>query len=240
MGWYSFISYFNQKWRQGEHVTLIGRTGSGKSVLGLEIIRRRRYYVLLLSKGRDDTLDKFIDEEETKERNNFEVISKWPPSGFSEKVVLWPKFKGVDSFATQQEVFRSAINGYRSKGGQKIDGIYTEGNWAVLIDEVMYFVEELRLEPELRMLWTQGRSNGISLVASAQRPVNVPRLMVNQWTHFFSFKTTDKAELNRLAEIGGDIADTIRQNVPKLGFHQFLYVNGITGEAIVSKVELKR
>jgi Predicted ATPase len=228
--WYSFISYFGRSWKQGEHVTIIGPTGSGKSHLALQLIKTRSFYLLLLTKGKDKTLDKFITQ------NDIEVITKWPPSGFCDKVALWPRFTGVDSFETQQMVFRNAINGYRI-GAKKIEGIYAEGGWTVFVDEVMYFREELHLDSELRMLWTQGRSNDISLVAGTQRPRDVPQLMLNQWSHLFVFQTADKYEIERLSAIGGNISSIIKQTVPILSRHEFLYVNRITAEAIRSKVD---
>lgn len=227
--WESFLPSFARLWKQGEHVTIIGPTGSGKSHLALQLIKIRQYYLLMLTKGRDKTLDKFVAA------NDIEVINQWPPTGFNDKVALWPRFSGVDSFETQQRVMRQAINGYRN-GAKKIDGLYAEGGWSVLIDEVMYFKEELHLETELRMLWTQGRSNDISLVAGTQRPRDVPQLMLNQWSHLFVFQTADKYEIERLAAIGGNISGIIKQTVPVLNRHEFLYVNRITAQAVRSKV----
>jgi len=218
--WSKFAPYFKRVWRQGEHVSIIGSTGTGKSFLALRIVALRENYVLLLTKGNDKTLDKFLAS------NDVEITETWPPSGFSDKVALWPRFRSVESFQQQHIVFKNAINGYR-KGTRKIDGIYSEGGWTVLIDEVMYFREELHLDTELRMLWTQGRSNDISLVAGTQRPRDVPQLMLNQWTHLFVFQTTDSYELRRLAEIGGNIAELIKITVPSLGRHEFLYINRI-------------
>jgi len=227
--WGNFIPYFKKAWKQGEHVSVIGATGSGKSYLSLQLIKTRSYYLLLLTKGNDRTLDTFINQ------NELEVIRQWPPSGFSDKVALWPVFKGVDSFNVQSTVMRNAINGYR-KGTKKIDGIYVEGGWSVLIDEVMYFQDQLHLQNELMMLWTQGRSNNISLLASTQRPRDVPQLMLNQWSHLFVFQTSDKYEVDRLAAIGGNISSIIKTEVPKLEQHEFLYINRISQYAVRSKV----
>ncbi len=235
-GWSSFIQSFSRKWRQGEHITIIGPTGSGKSFLALQVMRARKYYILLLTKGNDSTLDKFVKDEKVT------VIQSWPLDGFEDenghlKVALWPRFTGVDSFQHQHNVFSQAINGYK-RGARKVPGIYTEGGWSVLIDEVMYFTQELKLEPELRMLWTQGRSNNISLVAGTQRPRDVPMLMLNQYTHLFVFQSTDKYEIERLASIGGNVSNIIKEYVPKLQRHQFLYINRITAEAIISKASV--
>lgn len=223
--WGAFRNWFRDTWQQGEHCTIIGPTGSGKSLLALEIIRLRQNTVLFLTKGRDKTADTFI------EANEYATITKWPPNGFDTKIALWPRFRGVYSFDEQRAVFRNAINGTR-----KAPGIYEEGGWSVLIDEVMYFKEELHLEQELRMLWTQGRSNDISLVAGTQRPRDVPQLMLNQWSHLFLFQTADRYEIQRLADIGGNISNIIKENAPILDRHQFMYINRLTQQTYKSKV----
>jgi len=223
--WHRFREYLRRVWKQGEHVSIVGPTGSGKSLLALEVIRLREHAVLFLTKGRDKTADTFI------EQNDYEVITRWPPSGFENKVALWPRFTGVDSFQMQREVFSAAINGNR-----KTSGIYAQGGWTILIDEVMYFTEELHLDQELRMLWTQGRSNDISLVAGTQRPRNVPQLMLNQWSHLFLFQTSDYYEVKRLSEIGGNEATIIKRYLSTLGRHEFMYINRVTGENFRSKV----
>lgn len=228
--WLQFIQSFTRNWRQGEHVTIIGATGSGKSLLAMELVKRRKFYILFLTKGRDKTLDHFIRE------NDVEVIEKWPHSGFDDKIALWPRFKDISSFQTQHTVFRQAINGY-IKNGRKIDGVYAEGGWTILVDEVMYFIDELSLKDELRMLWTQGRSNDLSLVASSQRPREVPQLMLNQWSHLFVFQTSDKYEIDRLAGIGGNLSAIIKREVPQLKRHHFLYINRQIGNYAISMAE---
>lgn len=228
--WSSFYPYFAKQWRQGEHVSTIGQTGSGKSYLNLRIIALRKYYILFLTKGNDTTLDTFIA------RNDIEVIETWPPTGYNDHIALWPRFRGLSSFAAQQLAFKRAINGYRNRFKRKIDGIYTEGGWSVLVDEVSYFTDQLKLDSELAMLWTQGRSNNISLVASTQRPRDVPQLMFNQWSHLFVFQTTDDYELKRIASIGGNNSRIVLEKVPYLPQYHFLYLNR-RGTAIISKVE---
>ena len=44
------------RWKQGEHVTTIGPTGSGKTVLNRELLRRRDFVVVLGVKNRDKEL----------------------------------------------------------------------------------------------------------------------------------------------------------------------------------------
>src|SRR5690242_7261177 len=51
-------------WRQGEHVSLIGRTGGGKSTLALAITPKRKYVAVLGTKPRDSTLSGLLKNGE--------------------------------------------------------------------------------------------------------------------------------------------------------------------------------
>lgn len=52
--WDVFLSKF--KWEQGEHVTTIGPTGSGKTVLNRALLMQWRFVVVLGVKNRDKEL----------------------------------------------------------------------------------------------------------------------------------------------------------------------------------------
>lgn len=224
--WTSFRRAFQHDWKAGQHVSIIGSTGSGKSYLALRLLLLREYFILFLAKANDATLTSFLAS------HKIDKIPRWPPDDpFARRYALWPTFRGVDSFASQATVFREAINGNRKA---KVKGVFAEGGWTVYIDEVMYFVDQLRLEKELEMLWTQGRSNNLSLVACSQRPRAIPQLMLDQWSHLFVFGTSDQYELRRLREIGGTAAAIVQREVPKLQRHSFLYVNR-AGDALISR-----
>src|SRR5690606_28106209 len=103
---------------------------------------------------------------------------------------------------------------------------------------VSYLNNDLRLEPLLKLIWQQGRSIGLSLVATTQRPVNVPLFMYDQSTHLFFFRDNDEANLRRIGGIGWLNARQIRETVAKIPKHYFLYVNTRDGRMIVSKKEI--
>jgi hypothetical protein len=223
--WNSFLRQF--VWKQGEHVAVIAPTGWGKSTIAFEIIKKRKYVVILGTKPRDKTLSDYI------KTNDYEDTQKWPPGDFTNKIALWPRFKTIDSFDTQRSVFKSAINGYG-----KIQGLFQQGGWTIVIDEVMYFREELQLDKEMRMLWTQGRSNDLSVVASAQRPRDIPLLMLNQSTHLFLGRFSDVYEIRRISEIGGEAGEQIKQYLPRLKEYEYFYVNTRTGKTAITKAKL--
>lgn len=107
-----------------------------------------------------------------------------------------------------------------------------QGHWTVLLDETMWAYDMLGLKRELDSVWYQGRSSGVSLVASAQRPTRVPRLMISSASHLFLSYVSDKRDLEPLREIAGVVAPEIVESVlPTLDWerHEFLYIGADTG-----------
>jgi hypothetical protein len=109
-----------------------------------------------------------------------------------------------------------------------LDWAEKTGNWAILLDELMWVSRNLRLERELEAVWFQGRTQGVSLIGAAQRPTHVPRLAYSQATYFFLWQTADKGDLERLRDISAGIPrGMIESSVLSLDWdmHECLFVD---------------
>lgn len=107
-----------------------------------------------------------------------------------------------------------------------------QGHWAVLLDETMWAYDMLGLKKELDSVWYQGRSSGVSLIACAQRPTRVPRLMISSASHLFLSYVSDKRDLEPLREIAGVVPPAVVETtLPTLDWerHEFLYIGADTG-----------
>lgn len=216
VNWPRFLELF--AWTQGEHVTIIGPTGSGKSWLATLLLGIRSHVVVFGTKPRDETL-------ETLERRGFRRITTWPPPALRTHVLLWPRFRKVSDEAEQRDTFRHAL-----------EEIFATGRWCVYADELPYLVGRLRLADLLELLWLQGRALRVSLVAAAQRPAWLPLAAYSQATHLFLYRPNEERDLKRLAEIGGAVDTTaLRELVRRLPPHAFAYVNTRTGRVLVSR-----
>lgn len=162
----------------------------------------------------------------------------WPWSDLKPRVVLWPKIGKMSDRYTQREAFRDALH-----------GMYARGNYCIYADELRYLTADLRLATEFSMLWQQGRSNGISVVSSIQRPTHVPLLAYSQATHLFFWRVSDMRDVKRISDIGSVDTKLVQETVTRLagppdaGFAldqccQFLYANSRSGRLIVSRVQL--
>jgi energy-coupling factor transporter ATP-binding protein EcfA2 len=209
--WDVFKSQFD--WKQGEHVGLIGPTGQGKTTLLTAILPLRTYTTVFASKPRDVSMDRLI-------ATGYHKIQNWsyiPPERMPKRV-LWPDAMDIDSVDHQKKVFQKAYG-----------GIYREGGWCCAIDEGFYMAEILGLRREMKMIWTQGRSMGISHVVATQRPRWVPLEMYDQSDHLFFWINNDDESLRRISGLGLAPSDVVRTLVKGLEHFQCLYVNTRSG-----------
>lgn len=233
--WESFARVFAGAHKQGEHVAIVGRTGSGKSVLELELARiigarttkqgRPASVTVLVTKPRDDTVAAL----------GWPVLKSWPPSYGQEHNVVWPKASKPSTAAREQ----------RAVFGPLLDAIYHEGGQTVCIDEAAYFERPLPnglgLSGTMEQYWSSARSLKLTLVATTQRPRKVSVSMWSEPSWLFAFYVKDREDLKRVADLSG-VKDDVLELVPRLGGFEFLCVRRQadgTEALYVSRVERK-
>lgn len=224
--WRTFLRQF--RWLQGEHLTTIGPTGSGKTVLNRQLLRLRSMVVVLGVKQRDPELYEPFLNEGYELRRTFDA--DWAFEQDEPSLVLYvPQTSKPVASERQKEL----SNRFR----QALSDIYvTKAPWAVYCDDVNYLADDLKLGPDLRELWYLGRSQNITMVASSQEPVNIPIAAYGSATHLFIFKNPDLYRVKRLAMMAGANRDLVRETIIRLPRHEFLYINKDTGEMLRSKV----
>lgn len=226
VSWDDFLSNFT--WWQGEHLTCIGPTKSGKTTLMHALMQRASeqgthpWQVVIATKRKDEVLDTF-------DPDGFIHIPQWAVSDYqlTPKVMLAPPLPSAAERDTQRNEIRKALN-----------SIYNQGGWLVYLDELKHIAAYLKLEPEVELLLHQGRSAGITVCCGVQRPRHVPLMAYDQTTHLFLWESRDHNIRKRLAELGGRAnPELVMDGVSNLSGHQFLYVNPMTGEVVKSEVE---
>lgn len=218
--WSDFLGKFI--WRQGEHLIAVAPTKGGKTTLLSQVLPRRDYVVVFVTKAHDPSF--------TKHYRGYKRVESWAEVGpLDHRVLLWPKpEKTIREFAAKQRrVFSEALN-----------RIFIERGWTVVIDEQHYCCTTLGLAPEIAMFLHQGRSSGLTVVNGIQRPAHVPVVSYSGSQHAFIWKTTDKKDAARLAALGGTDDKELAHNALTLADHEFIYVNTVTGNPLRSKVEI--
>lgn len=184
-------------WNPGEHIAIIGTTGTGKSYLMSRIVQMRRFVAILRVKP-DDI--KFPGYKRTKDHRALVNLRVTDPIG---------------RFLIEPEYHRQAIVGARL-----MESVWKSGGWTIVLDELFYVHMKLRLGPYVDMLATQGRSKRISLVTGMQRPVNVTRFALSEMTHIFTFRL-EKRDVRTVAEIAGDDFANVSGRIPQYHFAHY-------------------
>lgn len=224
MPWSEFQAWFAKAWKPGEHIALIGPTGTGKSTLAVGILPLRKYVLAMDPKGGDSTL-------EALKKAGFRR-SMWPPSreerkrikdGHPVRLIVGPIIKTKDDIPAQRSVLSAAL-----------DGAFDEGGWTVYVDELQIMADRrmLNLTSSIERNLIAARDRGVSMVCSFQRPAYVPRAASDQSAWMLVSYTRDVDVVNRLAEMAGRPKAEIRGAVAGLERYTFLLFSRNPNEPI--------
>lgn len=228
-GWDEFKDSF--RWVQGQHLTAIGPTESGKTTLIRELLDKAYYegthpwQAIAATKPMDEVLDTFVPR-------GFVKVPEWTVADpeITPRVIVHPQLSslGEADKELQHRVLHSMNN-----------AIFRQHGWLVYYDELKWCIGQLKLSGDIETLWHTGRSSGITVVSSLQRPRHVPLMAYDQSEHLFFWEARDKDMRKRLSEIGGKAdADLVTHAVQRLGKHDFIYVSPVTGEIVHSEVRI--
>lgn len=226
--WDTFIARWPSLFSQGEHVTLIGPTGSGKTMLAQELVKCRAKVVALGIKRKDDSLSRlkkqgWIQISDWNKRPN-----KWGLfAGRGNRIILWPMEKDITKV---RDTHRKAF-------AYMLGDIWHRGGWCIWTDELRYLTDIVRMKESYVLMYVTARSNNVSLVSAAQRPSHVPLEAYSQAQHLFLFRTGDERDLTRQGGLNGNNAKQIATMVAELPKHHFLYVNLNDGSFIQSTLK---
>lgn len=207
-------------WQQGQHVTFLGTTGSGKTTFALNVLEKRTgSKIVLATKRKDEQLDAL------KRRGYREIRSVQDLLWDHRKHLFRPVIKSLTDTGPSAE-FRHLLN-----------TVFDAGYFTVYADEVRYLTDTLRLRQDMQVLWLQGRALRITIVAGTQRPAWIPLEAYSQATHLFFWRTKDRRDLDRVSDISGGIdRDLLRREIRRLPRYEALYVNTDTDQMFRTKV----
>lgn len=148
------------KWEVGQHIAVIGDTGSGKTFLTSKLTEMRQYVVVFRTKSDD---------------------IKFP--GFRKARTV----KALDDLYDTRILLEPEPSHQMRQGYELLRRVYDQGGWTIVIDEEWFVEARLHLTEYVETLLTQGRSKKISVIVGTQRPARISRFVISQCTHLFSF-----------------------------------------------------
>lgn len=223
--WETFLNWW--KWKQGEHLTALGPTGTGKTTFLVAALKKRDNVIFFATKKKDNTVDRLA-------KQGYKIVSDYKEINpeVHTRYILKPPFPNVDALELKrlhQQIFRDALM-----------YVFRSGGWCIVADEIRYLTDTLKLQNEMELEWLQGRSLAITVACATQRPRSIPLEAYDQATHLVFWRDSDKQNQQRIAEISGVDIDPreLMREVANLPPHELLYVNTRTGEGIRTKVEV--
>lgn len=209
-----------------EHLTVYGKTGSGKTYF-INYILRVRGQPAPLGRGSSIVIVSTKRTDRTMREMGWPIITDWPPGYGQSQVIYHAPAKGLDAehLAPQRAKVRKLMNALWHPGS----------NTVVSWDELWYLENNLKLKAQLETFYREGRSYGITNVASMQRPTGVTRAAHSEAGWTVSFPPKDVDDRNRVAEVFGDrrrfaaVLDSLDRTK-----REFLIRDDLTGEAYIT------
>jgi hypothetical protein len=194
VNWETFLRWFGNAWREGDHVSLIGPTNSGKTTVGVQICQLRPWVIAIDIKGDDETLGK----------SGWARVTKWPlpgkvydrmAQGEDFRVILGDRARGSEAMARRRMLARRAL-----------EDIWKNGGWTVLVDDLQLLTDTRKsgnLSLMVEDFLVAARDAKVSIVSLQQAPRRVPRAASDQSSWLIAYVTRDTDIVNRLAEMAG-------------------------------------
>lgn len=210
---------------QPEHLSVLGPTGSGKSYFYTHVLDQRTkrsgaHAVILVTKPADSSVSRLTSR-------GWKLRRSWPPEYGEDRVIFWPP-SSRDLHARLQQQKRAIYDFLQEQWK-------ANANVIMAFDEIAYLESTLGLRPVIEQWWREARSQGITLVATTQRPRNVSRFMHSETTWVVAFRPDDEDDAKRVAEILGNrrkFTDEVLQLEP----YEFLITKRRTREAYISRL----
>lgn len=219
--------------RQGDHVAIIGPTGTGKTHIALELAELRDWKLFVACKPEDEIISELVGfGYHVVGKLDIPYVERPPGSGryvpAYSRVVFWPRLPQETLRRLRPEAILEAEKRLQKPAvGGAIGYVRKNGRWCLILDEATWVCRDLNLQRDVDSALFQFRSLGASLILCGQRPSWMGRYALSMPTHLFIFQTAHKDDIKSLGDISGVNYESVIQTVPNLDHlrHEVLYVN---------------
>lgn len=226
--WSRLYSYLRTNFAQGDHVAIIGPTGTGKTHVALEVAELRSYVIVVACKPRDPLI------EDARSRgywlNETDVLEIPYSDGrpLHPRVIYWPRLGNrARRKLPPEHVLRAEKAHQRPRIGSAIGYVRNQGHWAIVLDEGTWVCRDLGLQRDVDSALFQFRSLDSSVIVLGQRPSWMGRYVLSSPTHLFLFNTNDGDDRKALGNVSGVDTKLVAELVARLDHerHELLYID---------------
>ena len=226
VSWDQAATHLKQHFRQGDHVAILGPTGTGKTHIALEVAGMRTYSMVIACKPADPLIDDALGKGYYLVPSNRLEVPYADGRPHHRRVIYWPRLtatKGLPNEAlleaerTMQKPLVAGALGY----------VRRNGHWCVVLDEGTWICRDLGLQRQVDSALTQFRTLKASVIVLGQRPAWMGRYVLSQPTHLFLFRTANSEDLKALGDISGTDTKLVQAIVRQLDRdrHHALYID---------------
>jgi hypothetical protein len=226
--WQTVHAHLKQSFRQGDHVAVIGPTGSGKTHIAFEIAELRGYVIVVACKPKDELVSDALARGYWQIPTDTIEIPYTDGRPLHPKVVYWPRLgERTRRKLPQEQVLRAEKAHQRPRVGSALGYVRNEGHWTLMIDEGTWVCRDLGLQRDVDSALFQFRSLDSSIIILGQRPSWMGRYVLSSPTHLFLFNTNDGDDRKSLGNISGVDSKLVAALVESLSFerHEVLYID---------------
>ena len=153
--------------------TIVGRTGSGKTVAGAWLLSNAQFhiqpFIVLNFKGEE----------------LFKKIERARPLDYSDAIPTKPGLYHMDVLGTDPDIIESWL--WR---------VWKQSHVGLFVDET-YLMPDIQA---FKAILTTGRSRKIPVYALSQRPVRIPRFVLSEADFLLSFHMNDRRDVKTIIE----------------------------------------
>lgn len=172
-----------------DRAVIVGSTGSGKTYLVREMLKFRRFVVVLDTKGMMDwsKADGYQLIKSGKKENDEKVFQRLQNTT-AEKILFKPSARWLRNDEAIEDFFQ---------------WIYWRGHTTLYIDELTSIADTHKMPVGYRDLLARGREKGIEVWTSTQRPSGIPQQVLTESENCYCFKLRHPNDKKKLFQMFG-------------------------------------
>lgn len=229
--WDQAYAHLAENFEQGDHVAILGPTGTGKTHIALAVAELRSYVMLLACKPADPLIDEAVSRGYYLVPTNKLEVPYSDGVPYHKRVVYWPRMSTSRKALPNEALLEAERRMQKPLIAGALGYVRKNGHWCVVLDEGTWICRDLGLQRQVDSALTQFRTLKASVVVLGQRPAWMGRYVLSQPTHLFVFQTSNSDDLKSLGDISGTDTKLVQSIVRSLDrqAHHALYINTRAG-----------